>query len=160
MRVRDFNEVHPNSIPRNTPGSFLTCSGSPHAFLFRIGLPQNIPFSCWPPRNLPSPLYENISNSQIILLFLLIWNSTLSLFPSLTNSQVPLSHSLQSLRHLFHHYFLWDIVWSLNLLTCFMVYAPLGNIRICEYPPPPPDNVTFGKMSGGLGKIPSPGPRG
>ena len=38
-----------------------------------------------------------------------------------------------------------------------MFYAPLGNIRICEYNslPPPGDDVTFRKMSGGLGKISS-----
>ena len=45
-------------------------------------------------------------------------------------------------------------------LTCFMFYAPLDNIRICEYSPlHPPDDVTFGKMSGGLGKISSSGPK-
>ena len=42
-----------------------------------------------------------------------------------------------------------------------MFHAPLGNIRICKYTPSnPPDDVTFEKMSGGLGKISSPGPKG
>ena len=27
---------------------------------------------------------------------------------------------------------------KLEILTCFIFYAPLGNIRICEYTPPPP----------------------
>ena len=48
------------------------------------------------------------------------------------------------------------------ILTCFVFYAPLGNIRICENTPPstPPADVTFEKMSGRLGKISRSGPRG
>ena len=43
----------------------------------------------------------------------------------------------------------WDIIWcGAGKLICFMFYAPLGNIRICEYnPPPPPDDDTFGEMT-------------
>ena len=43
-----------------------------------------------------------------------------------------------------------------------MFYAPLGNMRICEYPPSlyPPDDVTYEKMSGGLKKISKYGPGG
>ena len=42
-----------------------------------------------------------------------------------------------------------------NFLTCFMFYAPLGNVRICEYTPPfPPDDVKFEKCPGDLEKFP------
>ena len=34
----------------------------------------------------------------------------------------------------------------LKVLTCFMFYAPLDNIGVCGYDPPP-DDVTFGEMT-------------